>query len=54
MASRARTEAACLASIAADMAFNKSMLALIEAHQKRQQECFDRIDALNRKEHSND
>lgn len=57
MASRTRTEAACLASAmndmaaaAADMAINAAMIRLIEDHQRRQAESFARIDAMFERE----
>ena len=53
MASATRTQAACLTAALADlsrnaanMATNSAMLALIEAHEKRQREAFQRVDAL--------
>lgn len=44
MQSRTRTEAACLASAASELAFNAAMIALIENHQRRQAEIFARIE----------
>lgn len=52
MQSRTRTEAACLAAAARDLALNEAMIALIENHQRKMNEAFARIDALN-KEKSN-
>ena len=53
MASKVRTEHACIASAmddmasaAADMVFNAMMLRLIENHERRQAEAFASIDAL--------
>lgn len=53
MTARTRTAANCLNAALADlsrnaaaMATNSAMIALIEAHEKRQQEAFARVDAL--------
>lgn len=53
MTARTRTAANCLNAALADlsrnaaaMATNSAMLALIEAHEKRQREAFQRVDAL--------
>lgn len=53
MTARTRTAANCLNAALADlsrnaaaMVTNRAMLDLIEAHERRQQECFERIDAL--------
>lgn len=53
MTARTRTAANCLNAALADlsrnaaaMATNSAMIALIEAHEKRQREVFQRVDAL--------
>ena len=53
MPARTRTAANCLNAALADlsrnaaaMATNSAMIALIEAHEKRQREAFERVDAL--------
>ena len=53
MSARTRTAANCLNAAMADLSrtaaaavTNSTMLALIEAHEKRQREAFQRVDAL--------
>ena len=57
MASKARTEAACLegaladlASTSAALATTNALLGLIERHERRRAEAFARIDAMDARE----